>query len=232
MNREEHKDAIEVSVIFHEGQRMFAVPKQPALAEQPAPVQQEPVDFETERKDFETWYDRIFVRKGHAEHHRYRDGYCIDAIQNQWAGWKERAKRAASQPARPYRLLQDNGSKYFGESWDKAEQPAQQAPMFTYDQVKAHIQAAMMSAAPVQDVTWGVDWGKAGDASCVCIIKRLPDGRIEVVAVEYGPQRTWVGLTESEKSAALYDKDGMTLDYEDYAEAIEAKLRSKNEDRN
>lgn len=45
-------------------------------------------------------------------------------------------------------------------------------------------------------------------------------------------QRTWQGLTESEKSAALYDKDGMTLDYEDYAEAIEAKLRSKNEDRN
>ena len=38
-------------------------------------------------------------------------------------------------------------------------------------------------------------------------------------------QRTWVGLTESEKSAALYDKDGMTLDYEDYAEAIEAKLK-------
>jgi hypothetical protein len=28
--KEEHKDAIEVSVIFHEGQRMFAVPKQPA----------------------------------------------------------------------------------------------------------------------------------------------------------------------------------------------------------
>lgn len=30
MSREEHKDAIEVSVVFHEGQRMFAVPKQPA----------------------------------------------------------------------------------------------------------------------------------------------------------------------------------------------------------
>ena len=28
--KEEHKDAIEVSIIFHEGQRMFAVPKQPA----------------------------------------------------------------------------------------------------------------------------------------------------------------------------------------------------------
>jgi hypothetical protein len=29
----EYKDAIEVSVIFHEGQRMFAVPKQPAQHE-------------------------------------------------------------------------------------------------------------------------------------------------------------------------------------------------------
>jgi len=35
MSKEEYKDAIEVSVIFHEGQKMFAVPKQPA--------QQEPV---------------------------------------------------------------------------------------------------------------------------------------------------------------------------------------------
>jgi len=43
------------------------------------------------------------------------------------------------------------------------------------------------------------------------------------------PQRTWVGLTESEKSAALYDKDGMTLDYDDYAEAIETKLKEKNQ---
>jgi hypothetical protein len=35
MNREEHKDAIEVSVIFHEGQKMFAVPKQPAPVQEP-----------------------------------------------------------------------------------------------------------------------------------------------------------------------------------------------------
>ena len=41
-------------------------------------------------------------------------------------------------------------------------------------------------------------------------------------------QRTWVGLTEYEKSYALQDKDGMTLDYEDYADAIEAKLKEKN----
>jgi hypothetical protein len=36
MSKEEYKGAIEVSVIFHEGQRMFAVPKQV--------VQQEPVE--------------------------------------------------------------------------------------------------------------------------------------------------------------------------------------------
>jgi hypothetical protein len=35
MSREEHKDAIEVSIIFHEGQRMFAVPKHPAPAQEP-----------------------------------------------------------------------------------------------------------------------------------------------------------------------------------------------------
>jgi hypothetical protein len=57
-----------------------------------------------------------------------------------------------------------------------------------------------------------------------------PEGHI--AGGVHPPQRTWVGLTYEEKSAALYDKEGMTLDYEDYAEAIEAKLRSKNEDRN
>jgi hypothetical protein len=38
-----------------------------------------------------------------------------------------------------------------------------------------------------EPVAWGVDWGKAGDIPCVSIIKRLPDGRIQVLAVEYAP---------------------------------------------
>jgi hypothetical protein len=38
-----------------------------------------------------------------------------------------------------------------------------------------------------REVTWGVDWGRAGDKACVAIIKRLPNGKIEVVAVEYQP---------------------------------------------
>ena len=63
-------------------------------------------------------------------------------------------------------------------------------------------------------------------------VAKLAQAALREALAEQPAQRTWQGLTESEKSAALYDKEGMTLDYEDYAEAIEAKLRSKNEDRN
>jgi hypothetical protein len=38
-----------------------------------------------------------------------------------------------------------------------------------------------------QEVSWGVDWGRAGDIPCVSIIRRLPNGGIEVMAVEYAP---------------------------------------------
>ena len=83
-------------------------------------------------------------------------------------------------------------------------------------------------------VEWGVDWGKAGDIPCVSIIKRLPDGGIEVVAVEYAPysytappQRTWVGLTDREIETLA----GNSLDvriFKTIAQAIEAKLKEKN----
>jgi hypothetical protein len=36
-------------------------------------------------------------------------------------------------------------------------------------------------------VSWGIDWGKAGDKSCATIIKQLPDGKVMVMAVEYEP---------------------------------------------
>jgi hypothetical protein len=36
-SKQEYKDAIEVSVIFHEGQRMLAVPKQPAPVQEQKP---------------------------------------------------------------------------------------------------------------------------------------------------------------------------------------------------
>lgn len=59
-----------------------------------------------------------------------------------------------------------------------------------------------------ETVQWGVEWGKAGEIPCVSIIKRLAGGGIEVVAVEYGPQREpGDGLTDRERSLirfALY----------------------------
>jgi hypothetical protein len=36
-------------------------------------------------------------------------------------------------------------------------------------------------------VSWGVDWGKAGDTPCATIVRRLLNGGIEVLAVEYAP---------------------------------------------
>jgi hypothetical protein len=42
-------------------------------------------------------------------------------------------------------------------------------------------------------------------------------------------QRQWVGLTVEEKVLELlFDNQGRILDYEDYADAIEAKLKEKN----
>ena len=59
------------------------------------------------------------------------------------------------------------------------------------DIVCAECRLVIASGTDIQSadtsVTWGVDWGKAGDIPCVSIIKRLPDGGVEVLAVEYGP---------------------------------------------
>ena len=89
---------------------------------------------------------------------------------------------------------------------------------------------AIKTALEAKDepVACGVDWGRAGDVPCVSIIKKLPDGKIEVVAVEYGPQRTWVGLTDEEVSEIrLKTFDAVATNHEVYR-AIEAKLKEKN----
>jgi hypothetical protein len=102
-----------------------------ALAAQPAAVQ-EPVALGQEREAFEAWHDSFFVNKGHAAHHRFhdRDGYCIDDIQNQWKGWKERAKRttppAATQPAVP--LTKDEALKLALEALEGIH-PGNMTPM-------------------------------------------------------------------------------------------------------
>jgi len=92
-------------------------------------------------------------------------------------------------------------------------------------------EALAKQPAQQEPVAWGVDWGKAGDIPCVSIIKRLPGGGIEVVAVEYAPyeysppsQRTWVGLTDEEEVELWESTDS---DWE-LMKRVEAKLKEKN----
>jgi len=51
---------------------------------------------------------------------------------------------------------------------------------------------------------------------------------LQKALTEQPAQRTWVGLTDDERVSVLFDVDGRVLDYENYAEAIEAKLKEKN----
>jgi hypothetical protein len=104
----------------------------------------------------------------------------------------------------------------------------------------AAFQAGKQAIAELESqepVAWGVDWGKAGDIPCVSIIKRLPNGGIQVMAVEYAPysythppQRTWVGLTEEEVDdiANSILTDDPVLWWRKLSQAIEAKLKELN----
>ena len=105
----------------------------------------------------------------------------------------------------------------------------------TLEAITAIKEALAQEQAPV---AWGVDWGRAGDIPCVSIIKRLPNGGIEVVAVEYAPysktatpQRTWVGLADYEIQECYSESykivQGRQLEIAFY-KTIEAKLKLKN----
>ena len=76
-----------------------------------------------------------------------------------------------------------------------------------------------------EPVTWGVDWSNVGDIPCVSIIKRLPDGGIEVLAVEYGPPRPWVGLTDEDRAEIAAQGHQR---WKEHAQAIEARLKELN----
>ena len=83
-----------------------------------------------------------------------------------------------------------------------------------------------------EPVAWGVDWGKGGDISCVSIIKRLPNGGIEVLAVEYAPYNYTTPpqrkpLTDEEFDKLLgpfprYAEEWSMTDFIRFARAIEA----------
>ena len=133
---------------------------------------------------------------------------------------------------RPYRQLQDNGSKYFGESWDKAEQPAQQEPVAWMDGYR-NIYSLEEKAAGCPEATIALvpmanhkktSGSPIKELNCICGAVWEGD---ELVHLPRPPaQRTWVGLTDEEKRQ-LFERE----DYQgwlDYINTIEAKLKEKN----
>ena len=82
---------------------------------------------------------------------------------------------------------------------------------------------------PWSPVSIGVDITK--DGAHVVGIYALDADTSQIFYAKHHPvpQRTWVGLTVEEKVLILlFDAEGRVLDYEDYANAIEAKLKEKN----
>ena len=107
---------------------------------------------------------------------------------------------------KPYRLLQDNGSKYFGPSWDKAEQPAQQEPVAWIVEFENGEQELHFEAQSVGE-------------------KNTP------LYTSPQAQRTWLGLTHEEIDNidyANWSQDYQRWNIKRFAQAIEAKLREKN----
>jgi hypothetical protein len=101
--------------------------------------------------------------------------------------------------------------KHHADSGDAGWWEAEEQPFYEMS-VKAITAIKEALAQPEQEpVQWGVDWGRAGETPCVSIIKRTPNGGIEVLAVEYGPQRK--PLTDEEIRKANHHMVDGAYDY-------------------
>ena len=100
---------------------------------------------------------------------------------------------------------------------------------FTYEQVKAHIRAASMSA---NDISVGSDTTEDG----VSIVIRRRDELLYAEFFAYTPpQRTWIGLTQEEFEKLINDAGFTRSDLlmmgacvEEIVYLVEAKLKEKN----
>lgn len=96
------------------------------LADQPA-QQQEPNLAESFRaeldklsqRNYELRMENASLKAAPQQAQQPAQQQDVEYTPHGWPAWMTK-KDAAPQPARQYRQLQDNGSKYFGESWDKA----------------------------------------------------------------------------------------------------------------
>lgn len=127
----------------------------------------------------------------------------------------------AEQPARPYRQLQDNGSKYFGDSWDKAEQPAQQEPV--------NEGWKLVPVEPTEDMWKAVN--KLDDEMAAgsydgkgCSIEQAWNCLLDAAPTPPA-QRTWVDLTDDEIKKEFHPLHATGLQF---ARAVLAKSKEKN----
>jgi hypothetical protein len=198
-SKQEYKDAIEVSIVFHEGNRMFAVPKQPAPVQQTCNC----------RWDGEVQVQQCTLHEAH-----------VDAI-HEWAG---RAKAAeAKLAAQPAPTVQEPVAKktgiglVTGNGWDSLPvgtllyttppaAPTAQEPVawFKHGPYEDGEQLAVVFKNPHDDICYS------------------PLGFIDSPPAA---QRQWVGLTDNEKidCASPYDSRLCCV------EATEAKLKEKNQ---
>jgi len=142
----------------------------------------------------------------------------------------------AEQPARPYRQLQDNGSKYFGESWDKAEQPAQQEPKIdiyrSFEQWKSGNvlehgvpRTEHYSEAQLDLVEMGWNYGyDAGRAVEQALDKKAENER--ELGIQMQPE--WLTDEEVEEVWKRVEASDFRDVVQPFGQAIEAALRSKN----
>lgn len=196
-----------------------------ALATQPAQQQQEPQTSAQERTEFEQfWVDEL----GEADELTYgKLGYAIRRVDVAWEAWKAGKISAnhqtiagrkvwidwKAQALELRELVRLNGIKI---AELKSEQPAQpqQEPV-------------AVIGSTFQLLWCREDWSKGlrvGDFLYTSPPTLSPAQR------QARSADTWVGLTPEEVQAAVYDENGCVVDYEDYASAIEAKLKEKNSD--
>jgi hypothetical protein len=197
----------------------------------------------------------LIARLKHPEdHYEFTDPKKSNAVLMSLC--QEAADALAAPVQKPYRPLQDNGSQYFGDSWDTL--PAQPAPVQPVQPVQegscGHESCDCRSyckkqqkaqPAPVAFEVGLVEWVGNKLMATPKVTTTPPASWVEMVTanlVREGvnkhkarelaehfyslAQRQWVGLTDEEREQHRDDWRSNIHDKE--FRAIEAKLRSKN----
>lgn len=91
----------------------------------------------------------------------------------------------------------EKAAKAIIDQWDS---PPWKGLSRNHDHLICNLEAALAQQQAEPEVTWGVDWGQNGDENCVAIIKKLPNGDIEVVTIERNPAKPQADPTEGNPS--------------------------------